>query len=126
MKDAPQAVSTSEVIRSLPKLPRAELLALWQKNFGTAATSLRREMLIPVLAFRIQEKAYGGLSTDAAQQIREIADAQAKKSRTNARQRFKAGTRLLYLATRGLLNGSVWLITAGCCARDESSDFFRL
>ena len=65
MKEAQQTVSASDIIRSFPTLPRAQLLALWQKNFGTASTSLRRELLIPVLAFRIQEKAYGGLSADA-------------------------------------------------------------
>lgn len=95
MQEVSQPDSTSDIIRSLPKLPRPQLLSLWQQNFGTAATSLRREMLIPVLAFRIQEKAYGGLSADAAQQIRVIADAQSPKSRTGARQRFKAGTRLI-------------------------------
>jgi hypothetical protein len=51
----------------------------------------------PVLAFRIQEKAYGGLGAEITGRLREASDSLAPKRRTHseARHRFKPGTRLV-------------------------------
>jgi hypothetical protein len=62
MKRSPSTDSTAELIRSLPNLPKDRLLVLWQENFGKPAGRIRAELMIPVLAFRIQKKAYGGLN----------------------------------------------------------------
>jgi hypothetical protein len=97
MKVQTQTASTSDIIRSLPTLPKDQLLALWQEHFGLPAKKLRRELLIPVLAFRIQEKTHGGLNADVARRIREIADTLTPKGRNQneSRHRFKTGTRLV-------------------------------
>jgi hypothetical protein len=61
MKESQLSNSTAELIRSLPTLHKEGLMALWQEHFGKPAGSIRTELMLPVLAFRIQEKAYGGL-----------------------------------------------------------------
>jgi hypothetical protein len=54
MKESRLSNSTAELIRSLPTLPKERLLVLWRENFGKPAGSIRAELMIPVLAFRIQ------------------------------------------------------------------------
>jgi Protein of unknown function (DUF2924) len=97
MKQPPSIDSTAELIRSLPTLPKERLSVLWRENFGKPAGSIRAELMIPILAFRIQEKAYGGLDAGATGRLREIADSLAPKRRIHgeARRRFKPGTRLV-------------------------------
>ncbi len=52
---------------------------LWQRSFGKAApTRLRRQVMIPILAYRIQEQAYGGLKPSTAKHLRTLADAVEK------------------------------------------------
>jgi hypothetical protein len=56
-------------------MARNELLKLWRDLFGLVPSpSLRREMLIPILAYRIQEKAFGGLKESTVRKLRELAD----------------------------------------------------
>jgi hypothetical protein len=59
--------------------------------------------MLSVLAYRIQEKAYGGLTLEAKNQSDQIAKSLASKegNQTEARQRFKPGTRLVRADTRG-------------------------
>src|SRR5665213_3649582 len=97
MKQSPSTDPTVELIRSLPALPKDRLLVLWQQNFGKPAGSIRAELMVPVLAFRIQEKAYGGLDAGVTARLREVTASQAPKSsfHIEARQRFKPGTRLV-------------------------------
>jgi hypothetical protein len=56
MKESQLSNSTAELIRSLPTLPKERLLVLWRENFGKPAGSIRVELMIPILAFRIQER----------------------------------------------------------------------
>jgi Protein of unknown function (DUF2924) len=97
MKEPSLANSTAELICSLPTLPKERLLVLWRENFGKPADSIRAELMIPILAFRIQEKAYGGLDVGATGRLREFTASLAPKSRihSEARCRFKPGTRLV-------------------------------
>jgi hypothetical protein len=45
-------------LEELPHLPKPELLALWQELFAKPAhPRLRRNLMIPVLAYRLQEQA---------------------------------------------------------------------
>jgi hypothetical protein len=50
--------------------------------------------MLPILAFRIQELAHGGLKPETNAKLREIASSLNPK-RSDARQRFRAGTRLV-------------------------------
>ncbi|NYF53516.1 DUF2924 domain-containing protein [Tunturiibacter gelidoferens] len=53
--------------------------------------------MLPILAYRIQEKAYGGLSPKAIARSQSLATSlrPQSRSRDEARQRFKAGTKLI-------------------------------
>jgi hypothetical protein len=61
------------LLEQLPSLDRALLLDLWQKSFDRPASpGLRRELMLPILAFRIQELALGGLKPETNVKLREI------------------------------------------------------
>jgi hypothetical protein len=85
-------------IARLPKLSRQELLALWKEVYGgKAPVVIRRELLIPFLAYRIQERAWGGLKPSTRAELRRISraldkgDANAKPIMT---RQIKPGTRI--------------------------------
>ena len=87
---------TSALLEQLPSLDRTCLLELWHKSFGRPASpGLRRELMLPILAFRIQELAYGGLKPETKFQLQELTSSLNPKGRNDARQRFRAGTRLV-------------------------------
>jgi hypothetical protein len=61
-------------LAELPNLERSKLLELWVENFGRKpAAGTRRELLVPILAYRIQERAYGGLKPETLARLRKIA-----------------------------------------------------
>src|ERR1700724_1364239 len=61
-------------IAQLRHLSRQELLDLWQKLYRrTAPQGIRRELMVPFLAYRIQENAYGGLKPATRCKLRRIA-----------------------------------------------------
>ena len=61
-------------LQELPRLPKPELLALWQELFAKPAhPRLRRNLMIPILAYRIQENAYGGLKPSHAKRLQKLA-----------------------------------------------------
>src|ERR1700722_17041594 len=89
----------SNQIASLRGLPRAQLVALWQKMFKKPAPlGIRREFLVPFLAYKIQENAYGGLSPRTRAELRRIAK-DIEDSRSSGGQphrvQMKTGMRLL-------------------------------
>jgi hypothetical protein len=86
-------------IARLPKLRRRDLLALWQDLYGREAPSgLRRELLIPFLAYRIQEKAFGGLKSATRADLSLIAKTLERGDYPVSRAAgpsMKSGTRLI-------------------------------
>jgi Protein of unknown function (DUF2924) len=85
-------------IARLRALSRSKLLDLWQKLYQKAAPhGIRREILVPFLAYRIQENAHGGLKPTALAELLRIAKA-LEKNRTSTegviRPRIKIGTRV--------------------------------
>ena len=79
-------------------LSRSQLLDLWHKLYNrTAPPGIRREILVPFLAYRIQENAHGGLKPTTLAELRRIARALDKNRMSNGpvvRTRIKTGTRL--------------------------------
>lgn len=64
----------SPKIHELPHLPKPELRALWQELFAKPAhPGLRRNLMIPVLAYRLQEQAYGGLKHSTHKRLQKLA-----------------------------------------------------
>jgi Protein of unknown function (DUF2924) len=90
----------SEQISTLPSLNKAQLLAIWAENFSKdPPPNLRKELMVPILAYRIQEREFGGLSHAARRRLREVAaslrtDKPSQERPDSARQ---TGTRLLRL-----------------------------
>lgn len=92
------ASSIPDQIAKLRTLSRSELLDLWQKLYNKAAPpGIRREILVPFLAYRIQENAHGSLKPTVLAELRRIARALDRNRMSNGplvRTRIKAGTRL--------------------------------
>jgi hypothetical protein len=66
--------SIAERLSSLPELGKATLCDLWKQLFKTSAPpKLRRDLMIPILAYRIQEQAFGSLSADSRRRLRHLA-----------------------------------------------------
>jgi hypothetical protein len=86
-------------IAKLPSLTRQQLLELWQEiHRKPAPQGLRREILIPFLAYRIQEVAYGGLKSTTRSELRCLARDLKKASGSNApppKMKLRPGTRLI-------------------------------
>ncbi len=61
-------------IANLPDLSKTQLLPIWSENFSTPPPpKLRKELMVPILAYRLQEKEYGGLSHSARKRLKYIA-----------------------------------------------------
>lgn len=85
-------------IAQLRHLSRQELLDLWQKLYRRAAPQgIRRELMVPFLAYRIQENAYGGLTPTTRCELRRIARGLEKSGTPEVRipRKIKPGTCLL-------------------------------
>ena len=64
----------AEKIEKLPTLNKPQLLEIWAQNFKTPPPpNLRKDLMVPILAYRIQEREYGGLSHRARIHLKEIA-----------------------------------------------------
>jgi len=91
--------NTSNQIARLRDLSRQQLLELWQRVYGRAAPEgLRRELLVPFLAYRIQENALGGLKPSTRSELRRIAQGLEKSggsTESKCRTKIKSGTRLI-------------------------------
>jgi Protein of unknown function (DUF2924) len=82
----------------LPCLETGELRKLWCDLFENPPhPKLRRELLIPILAYRLQDKALGGLKPSTARRLRAIADelASGKKSSGCSQIAPRPGTRMV-------------------------------
>ena len=61
-------------IDEIPQMGRKALQDLWQDLFGSPPhAKLRRELLIPILIYRSQEKALGGLNPSTERRLKAIA-----------------------------------------------------
>jgi hypothetical protein len=74
------------------------LLVLWAENFSKAPPpKLRKELMVPILAYRMKAKEYGGLLHSARKRLREVAKsiASEKRSQEEIQSGSEKGTRLL-------------------------------
>jgi hypothetical protein len=86
-------------ITQLRGVSRQQLLDLWEKLYQRAAPlKIRRELMVPFLAYRLQENAYGGLKPATRSELRRIARALERPSgskKLKVRPRIRPGTRLV-------------------------------
>jgi hypothetical protein len=91
--------SISAQIAQLRAFSRQELLDLWQKLYRRAAPpGIRRELMVPFLAYRIQENAYRGLKPATRAKLLRIARTLEKSPSTSEwlmKPRIKSGTRIV-------------------------------
>ena len=92
------ASQITDQIAKLSVLSRSALLDLWQELYRKPAPrGIRREILVPFLAYKIQEHAQGGLKPTTLAELRRIARALERNRLSNGpvvRTRIKTGTRL--------------------------------
>ena len=88
-------------VAALPSLDSAMLKQLWQELFNETAPRQKRDYLIPRLAWRIQELAYGGLKCETQAKIDRLArsnkpiTAQSLKYTSLSQQHVTVGTQLI-------------------------------
>jgi hypothetical protein len=90
--------SIAQQLAELPQLKRLALQERWKKLFCFDPSSeMRRDFMIPILAYRIQEQAFGSLSPQTEKRLRELArkiECSPTRPITD-RQALKPGTRLV-------------------------------
>jgi hypothetical protein len=85
-------------LAALPNLGKIDLCNLWDQLFETSPPNhLRRNLMIAILAYRIQEKAYGSLTGVTRNRLRQFARALEKNTKSSIPTVpvFKPGTRLV-------------------------------
>jgi hypothetical protein len=88
----------STQIQELPRLSKPELRALWQELFAQPAhPRLRRNLMVPILTYGIQEQAYGGLNSATRKRLQKLAAEleHNQKAPSPLGPQLKAGTKLL-------------------------------
>src|ERR1019366_6227402 len=92
----PDSLATQ--LDSLRIMSKDALCVLWNQLFQTPPPDkLRRHLMVRILAYRIQEQAFRGLSPGARQRLRQMARALDKDpgAQISAAPAFKPGTRLI-------------------------------
>ena len=80
------AQSVADQISELEKASRQELLNAWVRLYGKPApTGFRRELLVPFLAYRLQENLFGGLRPSTLSTLRQIARSLDRKRERSSR-----------------------------------------
>jgi len=85
-------------LAALPTLSKAALCDLWKQFFHSAPSSqLRRDLMVPILSYRIQEQAFGSLSARTQERLRQLSRAFENGCDPTAARapRIRPGTRLV-------------------------------
>jgi hypothetical protein len=88
----------SEILKALPGMDKATLCKKWQELFNkTAPKHLRKEFMVRIIAYKMQEEAFGGLSTTTRRRLKQIAiSLKNGNDKPNVDLRpIKPGTRLI-------------------------------
>jgi hypothetical protein len=92
------SITLEEEIASLPKLSKAELQAKWREKLKQAPPPhLNKPILVPLLAYKLQEQACGGLKPAYKRRLRLLAESFDRKAAraVSPSPRIKPGTRLI-------------------------------
>lgn len=93
--------SLADKIAELPMLTREQLRTKWRSALKQPAPPhLRKQLLVPMLAYKLQEQAYGGLKPQVKRRLRELAirfaaDPKQDVAKLANPARMKPGTRLI-------------------------------
>jgi hypothetical protein len=92
-------VDISKQVKGLQDMGRAALCNLWQERFNRPAPDgIRKELLVRMLAYRIQELAFGGLSAQARRRLHQMTRVLATEEKASGNQvNVRPGTTLVRL-----------------------------
>ena len=88
-------------IAALPKMNIDQLRAKWRRDLKQAPPlHIRKQLLVPLLAYKLQEQAYGGLRPEIKRRLRELSASINREPRKTGDPftiavRIKPGTRLI-------------------------------
>jgi hypothetical protein len=85
-------------LAALPQLSKTSLYDLWKQLFkASPSPKLRRDLMIPILAHRLQEQSFGSLGSGARTRLRQLSQAFERDSDSAipSAPRIKPGTRLV-------------------------------
>jgi hypothetical protein len=75
MMTSPQ--SLTHRLAALPDLPMAELWALWDEHFPRRPATWNRDYVISRVAYKIQERAHGGIDADIRRRLIRLGESQS-------------------------------------------------
>jgi len=90
--------SISQRLASLPNLSKPALCGLWQQLFKKAPPpTLRKGLMLRIVAHRLQEQEFGGLSEASCRRLRQLVSAfeADPNAAVSTRPPIKPGTRLV-------------------------------
>ena len=87
--------ASAQALEELPSLSKSQLKDLWQKSFSRPPSPrLRRELMLPILAFRLQEISHGGLKEEAQTSLKQAISLLPLKGQA-APRKLRTGTRIV-------------------------------
>jgi hypothetical protein len=88
--------SISDRLSSLSLLNKAALLRTWRElSSNDPPADIRKELMVQLLAYRIQEQEFGPLSHESRRRLIEIASTTGEGRLASRRVKIKPGTRLV-------------------------------
>ena len=84
----------AERLTTLASMSPTQLRTEWRRTFRAVAPQLTPDLLARGIAYRIQEKAFGGLSRAARHELERLADP-ASRAKRQSNASIKPGTRLV-------------------------------
>ncbi len=108
---------TEKKVMNLEKKTLEELRRMWKKVFGEEAPKHSKKYLIPRLAYRMQEKAYGEMSRKGAKRLEYLADRLEKGKRISSDKLPVEGAELIL--ERGEETHAVMVTDKGLIYREE-------
>ena len=88
MHKHPNEDRTSEDIAALPAMNKAELLQVWERTFSAPPPAkLRKELMVPILAYRMQETVHGGMSQTARTRLQRLIGERSTTSTRASKER---------------------------------------
>ncbi|KAG8174679.1 hypothetical protein JTE90_027149 [Oedothorax gibbosus] len=102
---------------NLEKKALVELRRIWKKVYVEEAPRHSKKYLIPRLAYRMQEEAYGEMSRKGAKRLEYLADRLEKGKRISSDKLPAAGTELIL--ERGEETHAIMVMDTGLIYREE-------
>ncbi|QGT16103.1 DUF2924 domain-containing protein [Wolbachia pipientis] len=104
-------------VKDLEKESLEGLRKIWKKVYGEEAPRYSKKYLIPRLAYRMQEKAYGEMSRKGRKRLEYLADRLEKGKRISSDKLPVAGTELIL--ERGKETHAVMVTDKGLIYKEE-------